>query len=738
MKLIFSPDDQPQPGNDVIGGKGLALFQLAVAGLPVPAPLCIGTAAYDQFVDYHHLREKIGLELYRKSLQDMRWEEIWDASLRIQHLFLKADLPPAMAETILHGIRETYGDRPLVVRSSAPEEDAADGSFAGLHESYVNVSGGEEIIKKIKMVWASLWSDRAILYRQELGLEILTSKMAVALQPLVKGDVSGILFTRNPLDEEQLVIEAVHGLNQGLVDGAIEPDRWLISRKELDIVGHRKPEIRNKRFVSSSAGGIVSTDLDQRVAATLPLDNRQLSQLTHLGLEVEQFYGAPRDLEWTIDRDGISLLQARPITAEDAKETGDKRAWYLSLTRSYDNLLELWQRISQTLLPRMDQDAAHLAAAKLDELTASEMALELKQRIAINQQWTATYWSDFIPFAHGVRIFGELYNEVMEPEDPYEFVQLLTGQKMLSIERNRLLLECARIVASDQSLSRSVRRGVLEGIGGDDFRSLIDRLRSEFSFDYVGIGDPGAVDQIICAMILQYGNLDSDPGRDAADSRIQLERDFLLKSREKLKMDPAELLQLARASYRIRDDDNIHIGRIGQELERAAGQARNLLQGSGSRIGAGVSPEQLCRLLENEQGNEAAEPAETVPSSSDYQAIQRVRARQLQGQPASRGVAAGPARVIERMADLADFQKGEVMVTDSIDPTMTFFAPLASAIVERRGGMLVHGAIIAREYGIPCITGVVGATELITTGDRVTVDGYLGICTIQAKTKDRS
>jgi pyruvate,water dikinase len=91
------------------------------------------------------------------------------------------------------------------------------------------------------------------------------------------------------------------------------------------------------------------------------------------------------------------------------------------------------------------------------------------------------------------------------------------------------------------------------------------------------------------------------------------------------------------------------------------------------------------------------------------------------------------ARVVEKMADLSDFKKGEILVIDAIDPTMTFFAPLAAAIIERRGGMLIHGAIIAREYGIPCITGVAGATDYIATGNTLIVDGYLGICTVKGK-----
>jgi len=106
------------------------------------------------------------------------------------------------------------------------------------------------------------------------------------------------------------------------------------------------------------------------------------------------------------------------------------------------------------------------------------------------------------------------------------------------------------------------------------------------------------------------------------------------------------------------------------------------------------------------------------------------KARQITGQPAGPGIAQGKARVIFDASDLYRFKAGEVLVCDAVDPSITFIVPLASAIVERRGGMLIHGAIIAREYGIACVTGIPDATSLIHTGDAVTVDGYLGIVTI--------
>jgi pyruvate,water dikinase len=183
------------------------------------------------------------------------------------------------------------------------------------------------------------------------------------------------------------------------------------------------------------------------------------------------------------------------------------------------------------------------------------------------------------------------------------------------------------------------------------------------------------------------------------------------------------LLDLARASYRLRDDDNLYLGRIEARLNRAAeaGKARLL-----RRLGTGadrLDPLEVAEALEDPSFR--LSETQEVPASGPVEAP-----RQLTGQPAGPGVASGRARVVERTEDLRNLEAGEVLVCDAVDPSMTAVVPLASAIVERRGGMLIHGAIIAREYGLPCVTGVPDATTRLRTGDRITVDGFLGIVTV--------
>jgi pyruvate,water dikinase len=184
-----------------------------------------------------------------------------------------------------------------------------------------------------------------------------------------------------------------------------------------------------------------------------------------------------------------------------------------------------------------------------------------------------------------------------------------------------------------------------------------------------------------------------------------------------------ELLDLARASYRLRDDDNIHMGRIEAGLAAAVAEGRRRLDTVGN---AGEDRAELRAALENLDFGDRLHPTRPLPPEESG----RIWPRQLTGQPAGPGLAMGKARVVRSHADLADFAQGEILVCDAVDPNMTFVVPLAAAVVERRGGMLIHGAIIAREYGLPCVTGIPDATSLVQSGDLLTVDGYLGIVTV--------
>ena len=249
MKLIIGLDEIGDEDGYRVGGKAVALAALQRTGHPVPRSLCLTTDAYELFVERASLRAVIHQELGRKRFEDMRWEEIWDVALRVRNRFLRAPVPEDIVMAVETHLAKELPEGPLAVRSSAPGEDSEGASFAGLHDSFVGVRGLDAVIEAIRSVWASLWSDRALLYRRELGIDIDTSAMAVVIQELIDGAVSGIVFGVHPTDPELAVIESVYGLNQGLVDGTIEPDHWTLERSTGRVTAHTLPSERRQLVV---------------------------------------------------------------------------------------------------------------------------------------------------------------------------------------------------------------------------------------------------------------------------------------------------------------------------------------------------------------------------------------------------------------------------------------------------------------------------------------------------------
>jgi len=709
------------------GGKACALAALAHAGLPVPAGAAVTTAAYTQYIAAAGLRERIALELSRKDFADMRWEEIWDAALRIRNLFLTTPLPPRLRERLARGLGERLTVGPVVVRSSAPGEDAEGASFAGLHESYVNIRGLDAVLEHVRLVWASLWSDAALLYRRELGLDPRRSAMAVVVQELADGRRSGVCFTVDPRDAAHGLLEAVHGLNQGLVDGTIEPDRWVLDRDGGRLLEHAGAE--REQWVRPTADGVRVEPLPEELRSRPPLSDDEADTVYGMARRSEDFFGRPQDVEWTFADERLTCLQSRPITT--GAEAGDDRAAYLSLRRSFDNLVTLRRRIEEELLPQMMREADAMAGVTLETLADDELYEEILWRRGRYEHWIAVYSVDFIPFAHGVRLFGRLYNDVVHPADPYEFTDLLGSGPMASMQRNDELESMAAGLRTGVSIDASLE-AFLARYGDTSWGTTTLAGQRETLRHLIGeLAAAAPADEPPTAGPVRER-------RDAAGTQARAER-FLAQVGESEREHAREVLDLARASWRLRDDDNVYVGRIEGQLLGAVAEARRrgTLPGAElDRLAAPLHPAVVGRpgtsapaaAGDDAAGEPEADAAEVRrPGHGEPRAV---RARQLLGQPAGPGIAVGSARVVVTPEDISGFRGGEVLVCDAVDPSMTFVVPLAAAIVERRGGMLIHGAIIAREYGIPCVTGVPEATLQIVTGDRVSVDGHLGIVVV--------
>jgi pyruvate,water dikinase len=714
----IKPEDRPR-----VGGKGFALAVMARGGLRVPPALCITPEAYLEFVTATGIRETILLELGRKSFEDMRWEEVWDTSLRIRNAFLQFPIPEALHGKLIPSLEAMFSGKSVAVRSSAPGEDSAKTSFAGLHESYIHIRGIEAIMEHIRLVWASLWSDRALLYRKELGLDVEKSTMAVVVQEMISGERSGVAFGKNPLDSSQAVIEAVYGLNQALVDGTVEPDRWFLRRDTGEVVSHHAA---NREKTLSYAQGCVRLEpLAVELRGNPPLEPAEIGEVYGLTQKAETLFGSPQDMEWTYREKALFTLQSRPITTGPS-DPGDTRRWYLSLHRSFENLKGLCRKIEDELLPRMVEEAKWLAQTAWAPLSDRELAGEIERRLQIGKKWEDLYKEFCVPFAHGMRLFGQVYNDRLKPENPFEFMDLLSGANMISIQRNRMMESLVRRVRRNPRLAESMRHDRREGMDPGFLRALEsflakfgDQSWSKARFDR----DPKALFTLLLNMASR-GSL----GRSSAKkSKKQLERKFLSRFDGEEKIFASELLDLGRASYRLRDDDNIYMGKIQAQIVAAVEEGKKRLKRKERFCPAQAEGQDIARALRDARFVFKKPVSSRMKPEKEKEGV---RGRQLVGQPAGPGIAVGKARVILRPEDLFAFKPGEILVCDAIEPNMTFVVPLAAGIVERRGGMLIHGAIIAREYGIPCVPGIPDATSLISNGTRVTVDGFLGIVII--------
>lgn len=734
MNLAFNLAEIHEADPGEVGGKARALAALLKTGCDVPKGLCVPCSVYRRFMQLTGTGERIQLELSRKPLEGMRWEEVWDAALRIRNLFLRTDLPGALSGPLIQLLQERFGEVPVVVRSSAPGEDADAASFAGLHESFVNVRGAASILAHVKRVWASLWSDGALLYRKELNLDTATAAMAVVVQECVAGDASGVAFSRDPNGGDRAVIEAVYGLNQGLVDGTIQPDRWFVERTADSRVEHQPAH--RAHAVMPSASGTRQVVLPPARVAHPPLSVASVYRIYRQCLALEQRFGSPQDMEWTLAGERLLLLQARPITtAKERSQADDPRVWYRSLTRTFDNLRQLRRRIEAEILPTMLKVASELAAKNPAALGDAELAEEIERRRDVLKHWTDVYWTDLIPFAHGVRLFGQYYNDTVRPDNPYEFVDLLVRRDFSSVNRNESLEALAQQVRAHAALHRALASGA----STDAFPGFQKALR-RFLREHGDLTSPlilrvEAPSDAFLGLLLRMAGRPARSRRlteAAVDLRVAR---FLAGLPPERIQEASDMLDLARVSYQLRDDDNIYLQGIEAQYLAAVAAGRRRLLEQGTSDPAALSPNQVVALLKGLSLPPAEKPPERSLSvlSTDADAAGPdavLRARQLIGQPSGPGLASGPARVITRHDDLLAFQNGDVLVCDAISPTMTFVVPLAAAIVERRGGMLIHGAIIAREYGIPCVTGVEDATRLIQNGSHLTVDGYLGVVRI--------
>ena len=299
--------------NDIgdVGGKGASLGELAGAGLPVPPAFVVTAGTYRSFIEETGIDEAL-FEAVNVDPDDSA--ALAEAQARAEELILDTEMPDDLREEII----ETYGNLDdgeafVAVRSSATAEDLPDASFAGQQETFLNVTE-EDLVERVRECWASLFTQRAIYYREQQGFDHDRVDIAVVVQRMVDAETSGVMFTSHPsTGEDDLIVEAAWGLGEAVVAGEVSPDNYVVDRASGDLDSVTVAE-KNTMYVKSETGETVAEDVPDDKRTARVLDESEIRRLVELGERVEDHYGEPQDVEWAIFDGEVFMLQSRPIT----------------------------------------------------------------------------------------------------------------------------------------------------------------------------------------------------------------------------------------------------------------------------------------------------------------------------------------------------------------------------------------------------------------------------------------
>jgi pyruvate,water dikinase len=307
----------------LVGGKGANLGELTNLEIPVPPGFIVTTQSYFHFLDDSGLRTKIKGIL--KKLDADNSKNLEKSATRIKELITNARMPQKIADEIKEAYAKLGGL--VAVRSSATAEDLPEASFAGQQRTFLNIQGEEEVVAAVQGCWASLFEPRAIFYREQHGLNHIRVGIAVVVQRMVQSKRSGVMFTREPVtNDEKVAIEAVYGLGEAVVSGGVTPDLYLVDKKNFAII-HKMIARQEWQLTKSSKGNtdIEETNVQLPISEDLQgkqkLSDKEIVTLAKLGTKIEKLYQFPQDIEWAKDDNKLYIVQTRPITTLKMLET---------------------------------------------------------------------------------------------------------------------------------------------------------------------------------------------------------------------------------------------------------------------------------------------------------------------------------------------------------------------------------------------------------------------------------
>ncbi|MDC0760350.1 phosphoenolpyruvate synthase [Brevibacillus sp. AG] len=296
----------------LVGGKGLHLGELSkIQGIQVPEGFCVTTVGYQKAIEQNETYHALLARLTMLKVQDR--DQIGEISRKIRQIIMEVEIPSDVVKAVTHYLSQFGEEHAYAVRSSATAEDLPHASFAGQQDTYLNIIGKEAILQHISKCWASLFTDRAVIYRMQNGFDHSHVYLSVIVQRMVFPQASGILFTADPITSNRklLSIDASYGLGEALVSGLVSADCYKV--QEGEIVDKR---IATKKLAiyGRKEGGTKTQQIDPDQQKTQTLTEQQILQLARIGRQIEAYFGCPQDIEWCLVDHTFSIVQSRPIT----------------------------------------------------------------------------------------------------------------------------------------------------------------------------------------------------------------------------------------------------------------------------------------------------------------------------------------------------------------------------------------------------------------------------------------
>lgn len=296
----------------LVGGKGLNLGELSkIEGIQVPEGFCVTTVGYQRAIEQNETYHSLLNRLTMLKAEDR--DDIAGTSRKIRQIIMEAEIPSDVVKAVTHYLSQFGEEQAYAVRSSATAEDLPHASFAGQQDTYLNIIGKESILQHIRKCWASLFTDRAVIYRMQHGFDHRQVYLSVIIQRMVFPQASGILFTADPITSNRklLSIDAGFGLGEALVSGLVSADCYKV--REGEIIDKRIAT-KDLAIYARKEGGTETKQIDPVQQKIQTLTDEQILQLARIGRQIEAYFGQPQDIEWCLVDNTFYIVQSRPIT----------------------------------------------------------------------------------------------------------------------------------------------------------------------------------------------------------------------------------------------------------------------------------------------------------------------------------------------------------------------------------------------------------------------------------------